>query len=61
MNIVREAKNIKCCSHEKASQDFNTLISKIFYFPGWVGWWVDQVFADIKAISAQLSWSWGCG
>ena len=28
---------------------------------GWVGGWVVENFADIKAISAQLSWSWGWG
>ena len=28
---------------------------------GLVGWWVVENFADIKAISAQRSWSWGWG
>ena len=31
------------------SNYFNFLLS-------WVGWWVAEVLAEIKAISAQLSW-----
>ena len=35
--------------------------SRLSYFPGWVGGLVVKVFADIKANSAQLSWSLGWG
>ena len=45
----------------------STEIMKPFHFPtipgGWRvgGWRVVGVLDEIKAISAQLSWSWGMG